>query len=215
MTFGGGPKRVAISAKSASCETRMKSFAFAYSHMARSSASSMPSKRIWLDSGKISANCPRFRLTPRLILAHHAILFFFLLALQVRNAFLHPFRRRCSFKEMIKKLLQATRVVLLIYSLAQAVLLAVVAEHVDLFAQPSQGEEVLDALVPRHRVVFVVIDHQKRRLHAVGAKDRRVLQVTQRVFPEAAADTRLRAFVLKLSREACAPANAAVSAGHV
>src|SRR5690349_10528899 len=47
------------------------------------------------------------------------------------------------------------------------------------------------------------------------AEDWRVVQITQRTFPQATADTRLRSLVLKLPRQASAPANAAVSARHI
>src|SRR5438552_15702006 len=86
------------------------------------------------------------------------ILFFLLLTLQIRNAFLHPLRRRRALQEMIEEFLQPARVVLLINAFTQAMLLAVVAEHVRLFIQPPQTEIEFDALVPWHRIVFVVID---------------------------------------------------------
>ena len=100
----------------------------------------------------------RLSVLHRFVLIRHAIFFFFLLPLQIRNSFFHPFGRGRAFQEVIEEFLQAVRVVLLIDTLAQAVLLAVVAEHVNLFAQPSQREKVFDALIPRHRIVFVVIN---------------------------------------------------------
>src|SRR5688572_15445240 len=102
---------------------------------------------------------------------------------------------------MIEELLQAARVVFLIDALPQAVPLAVVVEHVNLFTEAAQREVELDALIPRYRVVFVVVNHQQRRLHAISTEDRRVLQKTHRVLPKASADPRLRVLVLKLTRE--------------
>src|SRR5712692_896664 len=94
-------------------------------------------------------------LSRRLVFIRHAILFFFLLALQIGNALLHPFRRGRAFQKMIEEFLQASRVVLLIDSLAQAVFLAVVAEHVGLFVQAPQREEKLDALIPQLAKLFM------------------------------------------------------------
>ncbi len=40
---------------------------------------------------------PRTELTPRPFLSRHTILLLLLLALQIRNAFLHPLGRGCAF----------------------------------------------------------------------------------------------------------------------
>src|SRR3712207_8676185 len=57
---------------------------------------------------------------------------------------------------------------------------AVVVEHVDLLAQAAERDEHLDALVPRHRVVVVVVHDEQRRAHAVGEEERRVLDEAHR-----------------------------------
>src|SRR6266446_6194978 len=46
-------------------------------------------------------------------------------------------------------------------------------------------------------------------------KQRRVFQVPHRIFPKAAADTRLRMFILELTRQTGAPTNATIGAGHI
>src|SRR5262249_56041485 len=74
---------------------------------------------------------------------------------------------------------------------------------------------VLDALIPRHGVVVVVVEHQNRSLDAARVKDGRVFDEAHRVFPQAAADAALRAFVLELARQPGAPSDAAVGAGHI
>src|SRR6185369_6283024 len=71
------------------------------------------------------------------------------------------------------------------------------------------------SLVPRHRIVLVVVNHQQRRLHSIRTEDRRVVEIAQRIIPKAAADARLRALILKLSWQTRAPTNATVSARHV
>src|SRR5438552_11819733 len=91
-----------------------------------------------------------------------SVLLLFLLALNVRNALLHPFRRGRAFQKVVEEFLQAPRVVLLIDAPAQAVLLAVVAEHINLFAQASKRAVILDALTPRHGVIYVVVNHPQR-----------------------------------------------------
>src|SRR5205085_7576508 len=100
-------------------------------------------------------NCPPLRSGFRPISICHPIFFFLLLALQIWNTFLHPFGRGPAFQKVIEEFLQAPRVVFLINPLAQAVLLAVIAEHIDLSVHPAQPEIELDALVPWHRVIFV------------------------------------------------------------
>src|SRR5215475_9911459 len=49
----------------------------------------------------------------------------------------------------------------------------------------------------------------------IGVEDGRVLDEAHRVFPEAAADSALRALVLELARQPGAPPDAAVGAGHI
>src|SRR5690349_7131327 len=116
---------------------------------------------------------------------------------------------------MIEELLEASCVVFLIDSLSESMFLAVVAKHVDFFVQSSQRQIELNSLLPRHRIVFVVSNHQQWSLHTIRAEQRRVVKKTQRVIPETAANARLGAFVLKLARETCSPTNAAVRARHV
>src|SRR5215813_5605663 len=52
-------------------------------------------------------------------------------------------------------------------------------------------------------------------MYLVRAKHRRVLEEAQGVLPKTATNARLRVFVLKLSRQASAPANAAVRTRHI
>src|SRR5215831_20897640 len=79
-----------------------------------------------------------------------------LVPLQVRDALLHPRRLGRPLEVVVEELLHAYRVVLLVDALAQAVVLAVVVEQVNLLAEPPQGQEVLDALVPGDGAVLVV-----------------------------------------------------------
>src|SRR5262249_26808145 len=66
-----------------------------------------------------------------------SILFLLLFPLQIGNAFLHPVRRGAPFQGVIKEFLQPPRIVFLIDPLSQAMLLAVIAEHVHFFAQSA------------------------------------------------------------------------------
>src|SRR6185503_3890227 len=108
----------------------------------------------------------------------NTILFLLLLALKVRNSFLHPLRRGGALQEVIEEFLQPPRVVLLVDPFSKPVLLAVVAEHVRLFAEATEREEILDPLVPRDRIVFIVVNHQQRRLNSVRSEDWRVVEKT-------------------------------------
>src|SRR5437764_1927972 len=85
-----------------------------------------------------------------------------------RDALLHPLRGRLAVEVVLEELEHPHRVVALARLPPQPVRLAVVVQEVALLAQPSEGEVVLDPLVPRHRVVLVVVQHQERRLHPVG-----------------------------------------------
>src|SRR5262249_19630125 len=142
-----------------------------------------------------------------------SLLLFF--ALQIRNPFLHPFGRGRSFQEVIEEFLQPPRVIFLVGAAAQTVRFAVVVEHIDFFVQSPESQVVLDALIPRHGVVVVVVEHQNRGLDAARVKDGRVFDEAHRVFPQAAADAALRAFVLELARQPGAPSASAVGAGHI
>ena len=67
-------------------------------------------------------------ITARVVVIRGPILLFLFFLLQIRNAFLHPFRRGRAFQKMIEEFLYAPRVVLLINSSPQPMLLAVVHE---------------------------------------------------------------------------------------
>src|ERR1035441_3418467 len=108
---------------------------------------------------------------------------------------------------MIEVLLHANGVVLLIGPAPQAVRLSVVIEKIHFLAQPPQRQEELDALIPRHRIVAVVLQNQHRSLHAIGPENRRVLDETRGVLPDRPANAALRALILELPRDARAPAD--------
>src|SRR5262249_42345163 len=88
-------------------------------------------------------------------------------------------------------------------------------EHVDFLVQAPQREVKLDALIPRHRVVGVVVQDHDRRLHAVGPENWRVLDEARGILPDRSADTALRVLVLELARNAGSPADAVVGPDHV
>ncbi len=60
-------------------------------------------------------------------------------------------------QEVVEILMHAHRAIFLSGALAGAVRRAVVVEQVNLFVEPAQGEEHLDALIPRHGVVTIVL----------------------------------------------------------
>src|SRR5262245_4869645 len=134
---------------------------------------------------------------------------------QIRHASFHPLRLRRVLEEVVEVLGEMDRPMLLVLALAQSVFLAVVGEHVRFLAQPPHRGEELDALLPRHRVVFVVGHRQIRRTDVLDPEERRVLHVDQRILPRRHADPALRLFVLERPRHAGAPADAAVAAEHV
>src|ERR1051326_4837880 len=116
---------------------------------------------------------------------------------------------------MVEVLLQTNGVVFLVGAIAQTVWLSIVIEQVDFLAEAAQREEELDALVPRHGVVTVILENHHRSLHPVHPENRRILDETRRELPDGAADAALCAFILELACEACAPAYAVVCGNHV
>src|SRR4029434_9284416 len=77
------------------------------------------------------------------------------------------------------------------------------------------GTVQLAALMPRYRVVGVVVHREERRRDARQPEERRVLHVLVRRFPDRLADAALRLLVLERARDAGAPANASVGREHV
>src|ERR1017187_736390 len=129
-------------------------------------------------------------------------------ALDVGDALLHPCRGRRALQVVIEVLLQADGVILLVGPLAQSVRFAVVIEEVDFLTQAAQCQVELDALIPWHRVVAIVVQQHDRRPHAVRPENGRVLDEARRVLTDGSADAALRALVLALPRDARAPAYA-------
>ena len=84
----------------------------------------------------------------------------------------HPIRLRVPAQVVVEELLHSHRDVFLIRALCRVVHVVVVIEQVDLFVQPPQGDEHLDALIPRHRVVGVVMHHEQRRGDAIRPEER-------------------------------------------
>ena len=106
-------------------------------------------------------------------------------------------------------------VVALVGSAAEVVGFAVVGEHPCGFVEAAEGEEELDALIPRDGVVGVVVEDEERGLDAVDLEDGRVVDEAEWVLPGRAADAALGLFVLELARAAGAPADAVVGGDHV
>ena len=118
--------------------------------------------------------------------------------LEERHALVHPLRPRLAEQVVVEELVHVDGPVLHVVAVAQAVRLAVVVEHVGLLAEPPHRRVELDALVPRHRIVRVVVDRQVRRVDLLDPEDRRVLDELQRRVPRRRADAALRLLVLEL-----------------
>jgi ATP-dependent helicase/nuclease subunit A len=132
-----------------------------------------------------------------------------------RHAMLHPDGRRRVEQVVVEELLHAHGPVLPVHHPPQAMRLAVVVQHPDRLAEPAQRDEILDALVPRHRAVLVVVQHEQRRVDLVRPEDGRVLDVAHGRFPQRCAEPALCPLVLELPDHARLPADAAVGADHV
>ncbi len=135
--------------------------------------------------------------------------------LNCRHAFLQPDRRRCPFQIMIEELLHANLPVLFVVEFGRPVRLVVVVDQPDRFTQAPERHKKLDALVPGHMAVVVVVHDEQRRLDFIRPEDRRVFHVAHGVFPQRTANAALSALVLKHPAPARSPADAAISAGHV
>ena len=116
---------------------------------------------------------------------------------------------------MIEILLQTDLPVPFVLVFDRPVGFVIVVEQPHRFGEAAQGHKQLDALVPRHRAILVIMQNQQRCLDLVGPEDRGVLEIAHRVFPERSADAALGALVLEHPADAGAPADAPVSADHI
>ena len=73
---------------------------------------------------------------------------------------------------MVEELVLVDGEMLLVVALTQAVRLAVVHGHVRLLAEATHGREELDALIPRHGIVFIVVDREIGRVDFLDPEDR-------------------------------------------
>ncbi len=131
------------------------------------------------------------------------------------DAVFHPHGHRRAFQVVVEELLQTDGDVLAVLACADIVRLAVVLQHPYGLLQAAQRHEHLDALIPRHCAVLVVVHDEQRRIDAVSVEHRGVGDVELRCFPQVAAYARLSALILRLARFARTPSYAAESGGHV
>src|SRR5580693_5059007 len=125
-----------------------------------------------------------------------------MVAIEEWHAFFHPIRRRRTLQIVVEILLQADCVILLVRPVTQSVRLAVVVEQVDFLAQPAQRQEELQALVPWHGSVAIVLQNHHRSGYSISRKDGRILDESLWVLPDGPANAALRALILELARNA-------------
>ena len=116
---------------------------------------------------------------------------------------------------MVEELLHARLEVGAVGRLYGPVRFAPVVEQPGRFAEAAQGGKPLDALVPGHGPVVVVVQDQERGVDLVGREDGAVLVVTLEVAPGRAPDAALGVLVLKLTAAPAAPAYTAVGREHI
>lgn len=94
-----------------------------------------------------------------------------------RHTIFHPGWFGGSLHIEVEELLEADAEVLAVATLHEIVLLLVVFQHPNFLAQSSQRHEVLDALIPWHGSIVVIVHDEEWSGHFVGLKERRVLQI--------------------------------------
>ena len=80
---------------------------------------------------------------------------------QVFDSFAPPLGCRFFFEVVIEKLQHAVAVVFAIGEFSKAMVFSRVLQHDHRFVESTQGIEVLDALVPIDRAIFIVVQKEK------------------------------------------------------
>ena len=116
---------------------------------------------------------------------------------------------------MVEELLHADAPVLAVGHTDGPVGFAGVVEEPGGLAEALEGHEHLDALVPRHVSVLVVVHDEDGGIDLVHAEQRTVFGIDLGMFPHRGAEAALGVFVLETACQAGTPADAAVGAEHV
>ena len=116
---------------------------------------------------------------------------------------------------MVEELLHADAPVLAVGHADGPVGFAGVVEEPGGLAEALEGHEHLDALVPRHVSVLVVVHDEDGGVDLVHAEQRTVFGIDLGMFPHRGAEAALGVFVLETACQTGTPADAAVGAEHV